>query len=50
MRVETSCVEEREADPLIHEIKKFWEVESEGGKFLNETPYCRSVRSRCSFC
>ena len=38
MRVETSCVEEREADPLIHEIKKFWEVESERGKFLNETP------------
>ena len=38
MRVETSCLEEREADPLIHEIKKFWEVESEGSKVLIENP------------
>ena len=38
MRVESNCVEEREADPLIYEIKKFWEVESEGSKVLNENP------------
>ena len=38
MRVEAYSIEEREVDPLFNEVKKFWEVESEGGKLMNETP------------